>query len=178
MTLPIVGAASNPYSEIIALAANITIACTGVLTRTVTVLSDPVDNFYEGTYPMIAPGDIDWRLDRLQGGNTGIKGQAGNQPSIYGWTLEDVVDPRGTPGVQVATARNDLLTLVAAIAAYFDVAPHRCLPVSGVKGATLAGEHIRMRYRGPFQAVDGGEIRVVVGLSISVVGLPHQGTLT
>lgn len=173
-----VGDASNPLDEIVALAANITLAVAGKITRTVTVLSDPYDDLYEGTYPLVMPETVDWRIDRLQGGNTGIKGQAGVRPSLYGWTLQDVVDPRGSAGTQVASARNDLFTLVKAITAWFDVAPHRCLPVGSIKGAQLVGEHMRMRYRGPFQAEDAGEIRIVVGLEISVVGIPHQGTLT
>lgn len=174
MALPIVGDLSNPYSEIVAMAANITLAVAGAITRTVTVLSDPYTDLYEGTYPLIMPETVDWRLDRGPGGNTGTKNGSG----VQGWTLQDVINPRNTATTRVADARNDLFTLVKAISAWFDVAPHRCLPVSGVKGATLAGEHIRMRYRGPFQAVDGGEIRVVVGLEISVIGLPHTGTLT
>lgn len=172
-----VGDPSNPLDEIVALAANITLAVAGKITRSVTVLSDPYDDLYTGTYPLIMPETVDWRLDRGQGGNTGTKNGSG----VYGWTLQDVINQRPTDdeeGTQVAAARNDLFTLVKAIAAWFDVAPHRCLPVSGVKGATLAGEHIRMRYRGPFQMEDAGEIRVVVGLEISVIGLPHVGTLT
>ena len=179
-----IGDPSNPLDELAALGANLAAATTGVIARPVTVLTDPFDEFYGGTYPLLQIGDsFDWRLERMPsgGGVTGRKGQNPTQPSVYFGTLTDVVDPRAAAGTRVATARNDLLKLVKAIAAYFDVAPHRGLPVdvggSVVNGATLAGEYLRVRYSGPFREEEGGEIKVVVAFSISVAGIPHLGTL-
>jgi hypothetical protein len=109
---------------------------------------------------------------------TGRKGQNPNDPSQYLFSIQDVLDPRGTSATPLEDSLTDLLSVLRAISVYFSHAPHRCLPVGGVPTVTLAGDQMRVRYRGPFTSEDGGEVRVVLAASISVLGIPQPGQLT
>lgn len=174
------GDPTNPLDELHALAAHFALATTGAISRPVTVKPLMYSGYYAGTYPLILFEGFDWKLYRPEsgGGLTGRKGQNPSDPSQYLFSLQDVVDPRGTSTTPVEDSITDLLTLLSAISAYFSHLPHRTLPINQQPTVTLAGEQIRVRYRGPFTSEDGGEVRVVLAGSISVVGLVQPGQLT
>jgi hypothetical protein len=167
--------AGNPTDELTGLASHIGQACVGVISRTVTVLNRDYDGYWPGPWPLVLLRLADYSIERIAGGQTGLKGQQGTRQNYYAVEIHDVIDPRAEQGSLVADSETDLYALVGAIVSWFDTLSHQQLQVDGSAQCVRAGEYIRFRMQRPFMNVDGGEVRVVLAGLISVLGAPHAG---
>lgn len=171
--------ATNPLLELNGLLDAITAAVAGAIVRDVSVRNRDYDGFYTGPWPLIMLRDMDFNLQRISGGVTGLKGQQGREQNFYSIEIQDVIDPRDTGMERVAASQTDILLIESAILTYFDSVANQQLPdANGNPRCHRAGEFIRFKATRPFQSEDGGEVRVVKAGYISVLGLPRQGVLS
>jgi hypothetical protein len=166
---------TNPTDELDGLLAAFQAAVSGRISRAVTVRHRDYDGFWPGPWPLILLRLDTFTLRRISGGHTGSKGQQGSRTNLYTVEIQDALKPRDHTPERVGAAQSDLYALITAITAYFDHVGNQTLPVGGVATATRAGEAIDFKVSRPFQAEDGGDVRIVAAGKISVLGLPRPG---